>query len=212
MIPEPLDEVTQVLEGARELGFLGPGPVEDHVHHALGFVGLVSGGDGPAGRWIDLGSGGGVPGLVLAIAVPGVRWVLLDARRRRTAFLERAVGELGLSDRVEVITGRAEEIGREARHRTGYAGAVARSFAPPAVTAECAAPLLVKGGHLVVSEPPMDDRGTSDRWPTAGVRSLGLTIDLEVPGPPALVRLRATAPCPPAFPRPNGVPSKRPLW
>lgn len=210
MIPAPLDGVREVLERARDLGFLGPGPVEDHVHHALGFASLT-GGAAP-GRWVDLGSGGGVPGLVLASVLPGSAWVLLDARRRRTEFLEGAVDELGLSDRVEVVTGRAEEIGRDPRHRAGYTGAVARSFAPPAVVAECGAPLLMVGGHLVVSEPPGGGQDSGSRWQAEGLESLGLAIDQRVPGPPALVRLRAAKPCPPGFPRPNGVPSKRPLW
>ena len=84
---------------------LGPGPVETHLDHAEGMAAAV--GREFRGRFLDLGSGAGVPGLILLALWPAATAVLLDARRRRCSFLEAAVSELGLSDRASVACGRA---------------------------------------------------------------------------------------------------------
>ena len=205
--------LTEVLEGARTLGFLGPGPVGPHVDHAAAYLSLLDVGGG--GPFLDLGSGGGVPGLVLACLLPGSRWVLLDSMVRRTGFLEEAVVRLALDERVHVLTARAEDVGRDPAHRMHYRGVVARSFAAPPVLAECAAPLLVRGGVAVVSEPPADPGATEarpGRWPGDGLSSLGLRLDHWEPGPPSLVRLRQADRCPRTYPRRVGVPSAKPLW
>lgn len=190
-----------MLSEARELGFLGPGPVEFHVEHARAYLPAL---DGLTGAALDLGSGGGVPGLVLAGERPDLAWTLLDAMARRTAFLERAAAVLGL--RVTVRRARAEEV-PDLRGR--FAAVVARSFGSPAVTAECAAPLLAVGGRLVVSEPP---GGTGDRWPADRLATLGLGPAASQVGPPALAILVQERPCPADYPRRTGIPAKRPLW
>lgn len=100
-----------VLAEAREIGFLGPGPIDRHIEHARGFASAYGRQPAPI-RALDLGSGAGLPGLVLATVWPETELALLDASERRTVFLERAVTELGLLDRVRVIRGRAEEVGR----------------------------------------------------------------------------------------------------
>jgi len=193
--------VIAVLEEARELGFLGPGPVAFHVEHALAYHELLAGVPGDA---LDLGAGGGVPGLVLAAVDPKRRWVLLDGSSKRTAFLERAAAALGL-DNVAVRCARAEEV-PDFRGRFGIV--VARSFGSPPVTAECAAPLLAVGGVLIVSEPPASSG--ADRW--QGADRVGLGAAVVHPGPPALAVLRQQHPCPAEYPRRTGVPAKRPLW
>ena len=190
----------EVLEEARSLGFLGPGPVTFHVEHARAYLPLL---DDVTGAALDLGAGGGIPGLVLAAERGDLAWTFLDGMQKRTAFLERAVAQLGLGN-VTVRTARAEEV---PDLRGAFDVVVARSFAAPAVTAECAAPLLRVGGRLVVSEPP---DGEVDRWSGAG--ELGLGPPTVVAGPPALVVLVQTVPCPPRYPRRTGVPAKRPLW
>jgi 16S rRNA (guanine527-N7)-methyltransferase len=165
-----------------------------------------------SGRIVDLGSGGGVPSLVLALRYPGSRWLLVESQRRRAAFLVEAVEQLGLADRVDVREARAEEVARSER---GEATVVtARSFGPPPVTAECAAPLLRVGGWLVVSEPPAsgDEHRSSMRWPSDGLALLGLEVVARPPGDFRFVVLRSATPCPPAYPRRVGVPAKRPLW
>lgn len=200
------DQLDRVLEEARALGFLGPGEILTHRQHAEGFLVLLDVDEGAT--VVDLGSGGGVPGLVLACALPRSRWVLLDVGLRRTTFLREAVERLGLTDRVTVHVGRAEEAGREPSRRQAADAVVARSFASPPVTAECAAPLLRPGGTLVVSEPP----GGADRWPAEPLAELGLVVEAHAAGPPALVRLRQQSVAPDRFPRRVGVPAKRPLW
>jgi hypothetical protein len=193
--------VIAALEEARDLGFLGPGPVAFHVEHALAYHELLAGVPGDA---LDLGAGGGVPGLVLAAAEPARQWVLLDGSTKRAAFLERSVTALGL-DNVSVRCARAEEV-PDLRGRFGVV--VARSFGSPPVTAECAAPLLTVGGVLVVSEPPASSG--ADRW--HGAAQVGLGPAIVHPGPPALAVLRQEHACPTAYPRRTGVPAKRPLW
>jgi 16S rRNA (guanine527-N7)-methyltransferase len=207
------DRLLAVLDRARTIGFLGPGPVEPHVEHARAFASLLD--LSRMGPFVDLGSGGGVPGLVLATLLPETSWVLVDSMVRRTAFLEDAVERLGLAGRVQVVTARAEEIGRDRAHRGTYPTVVARSFGAPPVLAECAAPLLVRGGTVVVSEPPAPDQADGPRpgrWPAAGLALVGLALDRWDPGPPSLVRLRLTDRCPRTYPRQTGVPTRQPLW
>ena len=192
------------LDRARELGFLGPGPVDGHIEHAAGFVVAL---EGVAGVVVDLGSGGGIPGLVVAVERPDLEVVLVDAMAKRCRFLRSAVAALGLEDRVRIVEGRAEEVGRGAL-RSSASAVVARSFGPPAATAECAAPLLRVGGWLVVSEPPEGPM----RWPEAGVAQLGLRLAARTDAGPRLQVLEKVAPCPERFPRRIGVPGKRPLF
>lgn len=201
-----------VLSDSRQLGFLGPAPVEDHVAHALAFVHALE--HAPA-RALDLGAGGGLPGLVLAAeAWPATEWCLLDAQQRRTEFLADAVARLRLSRRVQVVHARAEDHGRQDGERHGFDAVVARSFGPPAVVAECAAPLLRPGGFLVVSEPPASSPRT--RWPADGLDQFGLgdrtELEVEGPQPVHLVRLAAERLVDDRYPRRPGVPAKRPLF
>lgn len=197
------------LHVARDRGFLGPGPPEVHVGHSLAFVAAWSRVRGtPPAAVLDLGSGGGLPGLVLAVAWPDVRLTLLDSSRRRTDFLVDAVGELGLASRVGVACGRAEELGRRDL-RGRYDLVVARSFASPAVTAECGAPFVGRAGYLAIAEPP---GGRAGRWPATGLAMLGLR-DAGVVTEPAAVRLLAAVePIDERYPRRTGIPAKRPLW
>ncbi len=202
-----------MLEDARRLGFLGPGPVEAHLDHADGFGHILSDerpDHGPWSRAADLGSGGGVPGLALALRFPASRWLLVDSAARRAAFLRAAAGTLGIADRVTVAEIRAEELGRQAAARGRFDVVVARGFGPPPVTAECAAPLLTVGGRAVVSEPPGGDRG---RWPVDGLGILGMTVGPAVQaGGGSFQVLVQRHPCPPRYPRRVGVPAKRPLF
>jgi 16S rRNA (guanine527-N7)-methyltransferase len=196
------------LERAQELGFLGPGPVVTHIDHSRGFI---AGLDGPPGRFLDLGSGGGVPGLVLALDWPDAHAVLLDAGERRCVFLREAVTRLDLDGRVEVVRQRAEEAGRSPALRGAFDLVVARSFGAPAVTAECAAPFLRVDGRLVVSEPPADSEDPG-RWPADGLSHLGLTLDAAWRQEYGYQSLVQRAPCPERYPRRVGQVAKRPLF
>ena len=146
--------------------------MEAHVDHALAFLRLVAGGelgDG-AGRGLDLGSGGGVPGLVLAWRLPRWTWVLVDVARRRTSFLVTAVADLGMGDRVHVVRAKAEDLAHDPTHRLAYDVVTARSFAPPAVTAEVGGAFVRMGGALLVAEPP----DGLDRWDAVVLSGVGL--------------------------------------
>jgi 16S rRNA (guanine527-N7)-methyltransferase len=199
-----------VLERSRQLGFLGPGPVDAHLDHSAVFVAAWEAarpGTVPASV-LDLGSGGGVPGLILAFFWLDAEVLLLDSMVRRTSFLEEAVDDLSLSDRVSVVTARAEDAGRTSQ-RGRFDLVVARSFAAAPVTAECAAPLVKVGGLVAVAEPP---ESGPDRWPDKPLASLGLRRGPRIDEPFHVQVLEQVGPVPDRYPRKVGVPGKRPLW
>ncbi|HLH99324.1 MAG TPA: RsmG family class I SAM-dependent methyltransferase [Acidimicrobiales bacterium] len=164
-----------VLDASKAAGFLGPGPAAAHVAHGMGFVAawLAVRPDRDPRCLLDLGSGGGVPGLVLAFAWPDTEVVLLDGSAKRTGWLADAVAGLDLEDRVRVVAARAEEAGRGPL-RGAVELVTARSFGPPAVTAECAAGFLAPDGVLLVAEPPA-------RAGAAGFRDAGAPADADSP-------------------------------
>jgi 16S rRNA (guanine527-N7)-methyltransferase len=202
----------RAFEIARARGFLGPDDPQRHLDHAGAFAVAVEsrlGPDGPS-AFLDLGSGAGVPGLALAARWPSARALLVDAMRRRCEFARGVVDDLGWADRVEVRCERAEVLGREPGLREQFPVVVARSFGPPAVTAELAAGFLGIGGLLVVSEPPEAEDG---RWDPGGLARLGLgPAERERHGGFAVVVITKREPLPERFPRRTGVPGKRPLW
>lgn len=170
--------LTDVLEEARRLGFLGPGPVAAHVDHARRFgSALFEGWARTEPTVADLGAGGGVPSLPMALRWTDARFVLVDSAAKRTGFLVWAALELGIGDRVEVWRGRAEAFAHLPDRRGAFDAVVARGFGPPATTIECAAPLLGDGGRCVVSEPP-----EKRRWPPEALAQVGLAELTPVPG------------------------------
>ena len=214
--------LADVLRDAQRAGFLGDGPVEPHIAHGVDFCAAVRWArtqDPPCAagghvRVVDLGSGAGLPGLVLALADAGLEVVLLEARERRCAFLGAAIRRLELQGRVDVLHERAESAGRSPEHRGSFDVAVARAFGPPAVTAECAAPLLVVGGHLVVSEPPawQGSGVVAERWPAGGLGALGMGPALEWEDGHHFAVIRQEHAASDRFPRRVGVAAKRPLF
>ena len=207
------DRIRQTLERAADLGFLGGMPIGEQIDHALGFVAAVESElKRPPHSVIDLGTGGGLPGLVLLSCWSVSRIVLLDANERRTAFLIEEVEGWRPDAQVEVVRGRAEEIGRDDRFRQQFEVLTSRSFGSPAVTAECGAPLVSVGGLMVVSEPPQ----TSDesRWPAAGLAHLGLSplSSMRFDDRFGYQLLRKVGPTSDRYPRRVGVPAKRPLF
>ncbi len=197
-----------MLERAQSIGLLGPGPVDDHLDHSLALAGLLA----PApDRFLDLGSGAGIPGLVLALAWPDARGSLLDARRRATDWLTESVETLGLRGRIDVQPGRAEDLARAPDLRGAFELVVARGFGPPAVTAESAVGFLARDGRLAVTEPPGDhDPG---RWPDVGLAELGLSpaVRLRAAETGVAVMTALTGPLD-SWPRRSGIPRKRPRW
>lgn len=154
---EPLIAALQL---SQHLGMLGPRPIAEVVDQATAYVTALDAAGITGGVVVDLGSGGGVPGLVIARRRPSLRLVLVDRRTTRTDHLRRLVVRLGLTDRVEVR-------GVDARRLPDLltlpvAAVVARGFGPPATVLDAAVPLLGPGGVVVVSEPPTTN---PDRWP-----------------------------------------------
>lgn len=206
-VPAP---VSALLERSRALGFLGPQPAAHQAEHALGFWRAADSLLAPPQRILDLGSGGGLPGLVLLSVFHDARFTFLDGSIKRCEFLAEAVQELGEQERAEVLCGRAEDLAHEDRLRGSFDLVVARSFGAPAVLAECAAPFVSTGGHVLVSEPP---EGTiEDRWPSEGLAQLGMGPALMIEDSARFCVIAQVEPCHPRFPRRTGVPAKRPLF
>src|SRR5258706_6649727 len=99
-------------------------------------------------RVIDVGSGGGLPGLPLRLARPDLSLTLLEANQRKAAFLVQAAATLGLSN-VEVVARRAEEAGHDPVHREAYDFALARALAAMPVLVELCLPFVAVGGRLL---------------------------------------------------------------
>ena len=199
-------ELEAVLVDARALGLLGPGPIAPQLEHARAFVRALANDV----RVLDLGSGGGLPGLVVLAERRDVSGVLLDSVQRRCDFLREACERLRYGDRAEVVCARAEQAARDPRWRATFDVVTARSFGAPAVTAECAVGFLRPGGTVLVSEPPVPD---PSRWPADGLAGLGLVAEAVPEALPAhLVRLRLVGAVEPRWPRRVGIPRKRPLW
>ena len=196
-----------MLEQARELGFLGPGPVEDHLSHARAYLPALPR-VGRGGVIVDLGTGGGVPGLPLAMWRQDLTWVLVDAMVKRASFVLTAVEELGIA--AEVLEIRAEDMAAAPQWRRAVDVVVARSLAAPGVTAEYAAALLRVGGKAVIAEPP---GGDPSRWPAEGLAKLGLRRGPVLFAPTATLQvLEQAEECPERFPRRTGMAAKAPLF
>jgi len=212
--------LTETLSEAQFLGFLGPGSISGYLEHSQGFLDVIRNNKTPAEQILDLGSGGGIPGLFLASLLADSKFVLLDANLKRCEFLTAAVRSLKIADRVKVICNRAEIAGRDPSLRGRFSFVVARGFAQPGVTAECAAPFLTENGILIVSEPPSTDENQGDdkaaisdpRWPESGCRQLGLAIKDKISHPYSFMELQLIAPCSEKYPRRNGVPNKKPIF
>lgn len=176
-------ELLVVLQGLRERGALGEASLPGAVRHADAFLAAMP---PSTRRVIDLGSGGGLPGLVLAVRLPHVEFVLTDRRERRMDLLRMACLRLGIDDRVLVITGDVVRLGKMPELSGTFDVVTARALGEPAFAARCARPFLSPGGVVIVSEPPdlsrcaADDPRVLERWPAAMLFALGLTLSTAV--------------------------------
>lgn len=194
------DALEVVLTRARTVGFLGPGPIRAHIDHAERYLEALV---GTMGSVLDLGSGGGIPGLPILVARTDLEGMLVDASTKRCAFLTWAVTELGLAGRVNVQVGRAEELGHLDTLRGAYDAVVARSFGPPSATLENGRCFLRDGGRLIIAEPP---GGRS--WSSSVLQRLALE---EVRSSPTVAVFRALRGPPADFPRPHNLQRRSPL-
>lgn len=208
--------LAEILASSRKLGFLGPGAVEPKIRHAEALAGLIEAEFGMAPkRFLDLGAGGGVPGLVLACRWTGSGGALLDAGQRRCAALREAVEQLDVGARISVLEGRGEALGHDDAWRERFELVVARSFGAPAVTAEIGSGFAAVGGALVVSEPPPSSGDAEERWPVEPLSLLGFSpaaLRRSTDGDASAAFLRKIDGLDVRYPRRTGVPAKRPLW
>ena len=148
------------------------------------------------GPIVDVGSGGGAPGIPLAATLPEQAVTLLEANRRKCEFLRRWTGDFA---NLDVVHGRAEEQPVDA-----FGVAVAKALAPPPVAAEWCLPLVRPGGAVVLWIGPTADTGAVER---VAARLAGE----PAPAPAGFLVLRKVGPTPPGFPRRPGMARKRPL-
>ena len=167
------------------------------------------------GRVLDIGSGGGFPGVSLKLAFPGMRLALLESVAKKTSFLKSLVKGLGLSD-VEVYTGRAEQLALNPELRETYDAVVSRGVASMRILMELTLPYCRVGGLVVTlkkgdigpeiaaSLPAMEILGGGVRE-TRGVDLEGLRDGRS------LVVVDKIKPTPAKFPRRPGLPARHPL-
>lgn len=150
--------LTTLLARAQRDGALGAWPIDEVITHARAFVDALP---HEAVSVLDLGSGAGVPGLVIALDRPKCSLTLVDRRAKRIDALRRAVTALGWTDRVSVLQADAEVLTTQPEWEHSQDAVVARGFGPPELTLSVASRLVRDGGWVVISEPPSDQ---PSRW------------------------------------------------
>ena len=166
---------------------------------------LVHAAPATGARVADIGAGGGVPGLAMAIMRPDLRVTLIESDRRKAGFLVHAAA-LCECTRVTVEPRRAEEVGRDAAHRGTYDLAVSRATASAPVLCELALPLLRPGGRLLALVADAE-AGARIAAPAASVCGGGMPAALA----PGVLSITKVAPTPELYPRRAGMPARRPL-
>lgn len=182
------------------------GPAEPLVEDCLVLLDHLAG----ATSLVDVGSGGGMPGLPLKIARPELRVTLVEADRRKAAFLVHAAARLELEG-VDVVAERAETAGHDPKLREAFDVAACRALAPLPVLAELAMPFVRVGGRLLAMKGPTEEEAG------AAIEALG-GGPAEVVAAPTPARERGVivimpkvAPTPATYPRRPGLPGRRPI-
>lgn len=164
MATPSVSPLARALGEAQRLGMLGARPIEEVIAHSHVFV---EGLHGVVGHLVDLGSGGGVPGLVIAVERPDLTIDLVERRGHRADFLRRVIARMELDRRVRVREIDARTVAQE---EGGSCEAVtARGFGPPEETLKLARRLLSPTGRILISDPP-----EAERWPSELLDRLGL--------------------------------------
>ena len=169
----------------------------------------------PPRRLIDVGTGAGFPGIPLRILYPGLKLTLVESVGKKAMFCEHIVRLLGL-DGVEVIKGRAEDVGCSPEHRERYDWAVARAVANLPVLSEYLLPLVRIGGHALAMKGesgPAEAQAAEKAMKMLGGK-LKQVIPVNLPGiadERYLILMEKSAATPPRYPRKAGMPMKRPL-
>jgi len=201
-------KLSQLARMISEWPGLVSGPADQLIDDALVLLDHL----GDAGRLVDVGSGGGLPGLPLKIARPELAVTLVEADSGKAAFLVQACARLGLFD-VEVVARRAEEVGREARYRESFDVAVSRALAPLPVLVELCLPLVRIGGNLLAQKTDEEEVAAARR----AIEVLGGALESVSPAPSTarasgtIVVIAKVGPTPSTHPRRPGVPARKPL-
>lgn len=167
---------------------------------------------GSARKIVDVGSGGGLPGLPLKISRPDLDITLIEADQAKASFLVHASAALGL-DGVEVVAERAEDAARDPKYREAFDLAVARALAPMAVLAELCLPLVRVGGSVLAQKTEQEDLQPAHH----AIDVLGGELGPVAKAPSSarrsgtVVVIKKIRPTPDAYPRRPGVPGRRPL-
>ena len=161
-------ELEPVLLTAQKIGALSGAPIDQIISHALWFAKAIP---SSAKRVIDLGSGAGVPGLIVAFDRPELELVLVDRRSGRTDSLTRSVLALNLGSRVSVKCSEIGDLVRDSKFFKQFDAAISRGLGPPLETLRLSRDLVKPGGVVIISEPPPT---TQSRWNPSEVLNLGL--------------------------------------
>ncbi len=166
-------------------------------------------------RLVDVGAGGGMPGIPLAIARPDLRVTLVEATEKKARFLESALIALSLGN-VKVRNERAETVGHESGHRQSHDVATCRALGRMRELLEYTLPLVKKGGVLLAMK-GRDVAAEVAEAATAARRLGGGALEVLPAYPPSfdvgttIVRVPKLHPTPNAYPRRPGLPRKEPL-
>lgn len=159
---------------------------------------------------VDIGSGGGVPAIPLAIVMPDVRFTMVESTGKKVAFLRRAIRDLGLGN-ARVLQTRAEVIGQEHKvHRERYDAAIARALGHLAIVAELCGPLVRPHGIVIAVKGAKAEAELAETARALGLIGLRHVQTNETPTG-RLVILEKTTRTPRLYPRKDGEPARVPL-
>lgn len=178
--------------------------VAEQIADALPLVPLID----PGGTLIDIGSGGGLPGIALAILC-GIRVTLVEATAKKAAFLAKALAALQIDG--NAVAARAEELGRDPQFRERFTHATARALGSAPAVVELTLPFIVVGGTALLQRGRIEEAERNAARDAALVLGGEVTEELSGGGERRILVVTKRSPTPSRFPRRVGVAQRRPL-